>query len=100
MKYFKIVHKNAEGSYGAEKSNHQMPSSPPFFMGSPPTRASNPVVQDAQFGIDKLGSFSPASGASPSSQRKNGGCSRGKFGQKPAAVRIEGFNCRGVSAVA
>lgn len=92
-----------KGSYGVEKSNHLMPSSPPFYMGSPPSRASNPVVQDAHFGTDKPSSFSPASGASPSSQRKNGGCARGKFGQKPAVVRIEGFNCRGncsVSAVA
>ncbi|XP_017237990.1 uncharacterized protein LOC108211022 [Daucus carota subsp. sativus] len=91
----------SKGSYGAEKSNNQIPSSPPFFMGSPPTRATNPVVQDAHFGTDKPGSFSPAE-ASPSSQRKNGGCSRGKFGQTPAAVRIEGFNCGNcsVSAVA
>ncbi|KAL8132612.1 hypothetical protein AgCh_008189 [Apium graveolens] len=90
--------------YGVEKSNNQAAFSPPFFMGSPPSRASNPVVQDAHFGIDKPISFSTASEASPSSQRNNAGCSRVKFGQKPAAVRIEGFNCRGnncgISAVA
>lgn len=92
-----------KGSYGVEKSNYQVPSSPPFFMGSPPSRASNPVIQDAHFGIDKPNTFTPAPEASPSSQRKNGGCARVKFGQKPAAVRIEGFNCRGncsISAVA
>ncbi|KAL8132611.1 uncharacterized protein LOC141712150 [Apium graveolens] len=93
-----------KGSYGVEKSNNQAAFSPPFFMGSPPSRASNPVVQDAHFGIDKPISFSTASEASPSSQRNNAGCSRVKFGQKPAAVRIEGFNCRGnncgISAVA
>ncbi|KAK1404288.1 Autophagy-related 2 [Heracleum sosnowskyi] len=93
-----------KGSYGVEKNNNQVASSPPFFMGSPPSRASNPVVQDAHFGINKSVSFSPASEASPSPQRNNGGCARAKFGQKPAAVRIEGFNCRGnncgISAVA
>ncbi|MEI4867043.1 hypothetical protein, partial [Klebsiella pneumoniae] len=76
---------------------------PPFFMGSPPSRASNPLIKDAHFGMDKPSPFSPALEASPSSQRKNGGCPRLKFGQKPAAVRIEGFNCRGncsISALA
>ncbi|WOG96334.1 hypothetical protein DCAR_0415669 [Daucus carota subsp. sativus] len=84
-----------KGSYGVENSNHQLASSPPFFMGSPPSRASNPVVQDVHFGNTTSGSFSPISETSPSSQHNNGGCARAKFGQKPAAVRIEGFNCRG-----
>ncbi|KVI04483.1 uncharacterized protein LOC112525103 [Cynara cardunculus var. scolymus] len=88
--------------YGVEKSNNLIPSSPPFFCGSPPSRASNPVVQDAQFGNENPSPLSPACETSPSpSPRKNGGsCARGKFGQKHPAVRVEGFNCRGISAVA
>ncbi|KAJ9550417.1 hypothetical protein OSB04_014462 [Centaurea solstitialis] len=88
--------------YGVEKSNYPLPSSPPFFCGSPPSRASNPVVQDAQFGNENPSPSSPAFEASSSpSPRKNGGsCARGKFGQKHPAVRVEGFNCRGISAVA
>jgi len=86
----------SKGSYGAEKANTS-----PFFSGSPPSRASNPVILDARFGSDKL---TVAAEASPSaSARKQGGCVRANFGHKPAAVRIEGFNCRGncsISAVA
>ncbi|CAK9167845.1 unnamed protein product [Ilex paraguariensis] len=92
-----------KGSYGVEKPNTLVASSPPFFSGSPPSRASNPVIQDSNFGVDKLGQLAPALEASPSpsSARKNGGgCVRAKFSHKPAAVRIEGFNCRGISAVA
>ncbi|KAF6165758.1 hypothetical protein GIB67_012655 [Kingdonia uniflora] len=62
-------------------------SSPPFFCGSPPSRASNPLIQDEQFGVEKTVLLSPLSG----SPRK-GGCVRAKF--KPAEVRIEGFDCR------
>jgi hypothetical protein len=72
-----------------EKPSNQVASSPPFFCGSPPSRASNPVIQDEQFGICKMGRpLSPA----PPSPRK-GGCARMKFGHKPATVRIEGFDC-------
>uniref|UniRef100_A0A5B7ADW3 Uncharacterized protein n=1 Tax=Davidia involucrata TaxID=16924 RepID=A0A5B7ADW3_DAVIN len=79
-----------KGNYGAEKSNIHVASSPPYFCGSPPSRASNPVIQDAQFGSDKLSPLAPAPiPATPSSSS----CVRMKFGQKPAAVRIEGFDC-------
>lgn len=64
----------------------QLASSPPFFCGSPPSRASNPVIQDEQFGSCKVGPFSPTAGL-------NGGCVRMKSGDKPVAVRIEGFDC-------
>ncbi|CAK9138320.1 unnamed protein product [Ilex paraguariensis] len=90
-----------KGSYGAEKSNTQVASSPPFFCGSPPSRASNPVVQDAEFGNDTFNLLPLALEASPTSSTcKNGGCVRAILGHKPATVRIEGFNCRGISAVA
>ncbi|XP_028753540.1 uncharacterized protein LOC114749794 [Neltuma alba] len=69
----------------------QMASSPPFFCGSPPSRASNPVIQDEQFGNESFNPFSLAP-ASPSSSSARG-CARMKFGPKPAAVRIEGFDC-------
>ncbi|KAH7549328.1 hypothetical protein ACOSP7_025938 [Xanthoceras sorbifolium] len=82
----------AKGGCGGEKSGNQVASSPPYFCGSPPTRASNPLIQDAQFGNEKLNPVSSPAPPSPSS-RMGGGCVRMKFGHKPAAVRIEGFDC-------
>ncbi|KAK6249662.1 hypothetical protein QQP08_010900 [Theobroma cacao] len=82
-----------KGGYGAEKPSNQVASSPPFFCGSPPSRASNPVVQDAQFNKEKqLPPLSSPAPPSPSSRIAGGGCVRMKFGHKPAAVRIEGFD--------
>ncbi|KAK8685189.1 hypothetical protein V6N13_041196 [Hibiscus sabdariffa] len=78
----------SRGGYGAEKSTAQMASSPPFFSGSPPSRAVNPVIQDVRFNNEKT---PPTPPYSPSA--RGGGCVRVKFGQKPAAVRIEGFDC-------
>ncbi|KAJ8761144.1 hypothetical protein K2173_001200 [Erythroxylum novogranatense] len=84
--------------HGAEHLT-QVASSPPFFCGSPPTRAANPLTRDAQFGDEKLTPMSPflipsPSGlSSPSSSARKGGCTRMKFGLKPAAVRVEGFDC-------
>ncbi|KAM7267280.1 hypothetical protein ACFE04_009446 [Oxalis oulophora] len=76
-----------------EKINTQVASSPPYFSGSPPCRASNPVVQDARFGDERTPpTFYPAGSPSPSS-RLSGGCTRTKFGHSPAAVRVEGFDC-------
>lgn len=96
----------AKGNYGAgaEKPNFQVASSPPFFNGSPPVRASNPLIQDEQFGIGKMSPLSSppvGSSASPQSRKNSGGGSSGrvKCGNQPAPVRIEGFNCRGISAV-
>lgn len=91
-----------KGNYDSETSSFQMASSPPFFAGSPPSRASNPIIQDENFGNDNGSPLSPMLEA-PSSTRKSGGCVRVNFGSKPAPVRIEGFNCRGncsISAVA
>ncbi|KAI5677622.1 hypothetical protein M9H77_08572 [Catharanthus roseus] len=76
-----------------------LPSSPPFFCGSPPSRVSNPLIQDARFGDERVTPVSPRAipipsglGASPSSARMSGGCVRANFGNNPA-VRIEGFDC-------
>ncbi|KAL1819766.1 hypothetical protein ACET3Z_014635 [Daucus carota] len=80
-----------KGNYNPE-DNYEVPCSPPFFMGSPPCRASNPVTQDAQFGNQKLNLLAPSAEYSASSRRNNSKCSRSLCMQKPAAVRIEGFN--------
>ncbi|PQP96984.1 uncharacterized protein Pyn_29130 [Prunus yedoensis var. nudiflora] len=48
--------------YGLEQSLNEVASSPPYFCGSPPSRAANPLIQDARFGDEKL---TPVS-ASPS----------------------------------
>jgi len=68
--------------------------SPPFFLGSPPSRAANPLAQDARFGDEKLNTVSPSlSPLLPSASRVKSGCGRMKFGVKPATVRVEGFDC-------
>ena len=89
--------------YGAEPSTPQVASSPPgFFCGSPQSRAANPLTQDVRFGDERLTHLSmlpippspSTSGlASPSSSARKGGCVRMKVGFKPAAVRVEGFDC-------
>ncbi|KAL9297521.1 hypothetical protein ACSQ67_023417 [Phaseolus vulgaris] len=83
-------------SSGQDFSN-QIPSSPPYFCCSPPVRAANPLIQDARFGDEEntlVSSISSPSGLpSPSSASRKGGCARMKFGLKPAAVRVEGFDC-------
>uniref|UniRef100_A0A0V0IWC5 Putative ovule protein n=1 Tax=Solanum chacoense TaxID=4108 RepID=A0A0V0IWC5_SOLCH len=99
-----------KGSYDVEMTNFEMDSSPPFFFGSPPSRVSNPLIQDAQFGNDNFvpilaipeGAPSPPPSFTSTCGRNNGGgCVPVKFGIKPAAVRIEGFNCCcSISAVA
>ncbi|KAF9588593.1 hypothetical protein IFM89_013445 [Coptis chinensis] len=87
----------SKGGNGAEQSAAtHVASSPPFFCGSPPSRATNPLIQDARFGEEKLPApLSPLSiqSSSPSSSTTRKGCVRAKFGHKPAAVRIEGFDC-------
>ncbi|KAK9064627.1 hypothetical protein SSX86_016009 [Deinandra increscens subsp. villosa] len=43
------------GGYGPpEQICTQLASSPPFFSGSPPSRVSNPLIQDTRFGDDKI----------------------------------------------
>lgn len=90
-----------KGGCGAEQASAQVASSPPFFCGSPPSRVSNPLIQDARFGDEKFTPVSPRSipippsglpSLSPSSSSRKGGCVRASFGNNPA-VRIEGFDC-------
>lgn len=82
---------------GTEQSATHEASSPPYFCGSPPTRAANPLVQDDRFGDERfaaaLSTFHVPSPSSPSSSARKGGCVRMKFGLKPATVRVEGFDC-------
>ncbi|XP_071689492.1 uncharacterized protein [Rutidosis leptorrhynchoides] len=87
------------GGYGGtDQTCTQVSSSPPYFCGSPPSRVSNPLIQDARFGDEKITTpISPRStipnpSSSPSSSSRKGGCFRSNFGNKPA-VRIEGFDC-------
>ncbi|CAN7005595.1 hypothetical protein BRARA_C00707 [Brassica rapa] len=87
-----------------EDNNGTISSSPPYFYGSPPSRAVNPLAQDARFRDEKLSPLSPNSpflqpnsatgfpSPSPSSSSSRG-CVRMKFGLKPPAVRVEGFDC-------
>ncbi|KAL0424745.1 UNVERIFIED_CONTAM: hypothetical protein Sradi_1009300 [Sesamum radiatum] len=88
----------AKGGSSSDQSVAQIASSPPFFCGSPPSRVSNPLIQDARFGDEKFTPVSPKAipipsgpAPSPSSTRK-GGCVRANFGNNPA-VRVEGFDC-------
>ncbi|KAB5524679.1 hypothetical protein DKX38_022428 [Salix brachista] len=82
-----------KGGYGRDKPGFQAATSPPFYSGSPPSRVSNPVIQDAQFGMEKITPLLPAPPSTSSSSARKGGCVRMKFGHMPAAVRIEGFVC-------
>ncbi|KAH0860732.1 hypothetical protein HID58_088993 [Brassica napus] len=77
----------------------------PYFLGSPPSRAANPLAQDARFRDEKINPLSPNSpllqpnsstgfpSPSPSTSSSSRGCVRMKFGLKPPAVRVEGFDC-------
>ncbi|KAK4763855.1 hypothetical protein SAY87_013293 [Trapa incisa] len=90
-----------DGGCVAEPAGAQPASSPPFFCGSPPSRASNPLIKDDRFGDNKMLPFSPllpiaapTSGLSdpPSSSSLAGSFTRPNFGNKPV-VRVEGFDC-------
>ncbi|CAN1825078.1 hypothetical protein LINPERHAP1_LOCUS31018 [Linum perenne] len=38
---------------------YNLPQSPPFYSWSPPSRATNPVIEDAEFGTQNKLGFSP-----------------------------------------
>ncbi|KAK6788672.1 hypothetical protein RDI58_012470 [Solanum bulbocastanum] len=89
----------AKGGGTDQSSAAQVASSPPFFCGSPPSRVSNPLIQDARFGDEKVTPVSPRAipipsglASSPSTSTRKGGCVRANFGNNPA-VRVEGFDC-------
>ncbi|KAL8549464.1 hypothetical protein ACS0TY_008342 [Phlomoides rotata] len=96
----------AKGSCG---SDQPVASSPPFFSGSPPSRVSNPLIQDSRFGDDRCTPVSPRAIPIPSNSThspRKGSCVRVNFGNNPA-VRVEGFDCldrdrrnRSISALA
>ncbi|KAK8711913.1 hypothetical protein V6N13_147169 [Hibiscus sabdariffa] len=80
--------------FGIEQSANQLASPPPYFHGSPPSRVSNPLVQDVQFGNERHAALQiPSPLSSLSSSSCKGGCTRMKFGYSPATIRVEGFDC-------
>ncbi|XP_041998769.1 uncharacterized protein LOC121748461 isoform X2 [Salvia splendens] len=81
------------GGSRSDQSAPQVASSPPFFSGSPPSRVSNPLIQDARFGDDKVVPVpTPSSVMAPSASSARKGCVRSNFGNNPA-FRVEGFDC-------
>ncbi|KAK3136935.1 hypothetical protein QOZ80_5BG0445310 [Eleusine coracana subsp. coracana] len=100
-------------SKGEESGLSAASPQPPLFCGSPPRRASNPVVHDSLFGMDVPPMMpvavpalpmaapvasraypTPRPSAAPSmSPRGGAGCARARFAFQPAAVRVEGFDC-------
>ncbi|CAM8879676.1 unnamed protein product [Rhodiola kirilowii] len=104
------------GGQDRDQTYSLVPSSPPFFSGSPPSRVSNPLIQDARF-VEEQDHASITCSAhfqhpnfpilnSGSSSVKKGGFVRANFGNNPVA-RVEGFkalnkdgrNC-GITALA
>lgn len=84
----------AEGDDYADQSVTEIASSPPFFSGSPPSRVSNPLIQDSRFGHEKFIPISPLAISTPSGlapSTRKGGFVRANFINP--AVRIEGFDC-------
>ena len=91
------IRNNAESNDGAEllgqilRQDHYeaLSLSPPFSFGSPPSRAQNPLVQDADFRVEKLTLLRETSTDSSSEQFNH---AREKLGKKQAAaLRVEGF---------
>ncbi|MQM03327.1 hypothetical protein Taro_036106 [Colocasia esculenta] len=87
---------DAYGDVDHQSRETQVASSSPYFCSSPPNRSTNPLVFDARFGDKNSAPLTtlpmlamPPSVAAP----RMGGCVRTKFGPKPVAICIEGFDC-------
>jgi hypothetical protein len=65
----------------------------PLFCGSPPRRASNPVVRDSLFGMDRPPTPVPAAYPAAAPSMSPRGCARARFGFQTPAVRVEDFDC-------
>ncbi|XP_060189896.1 uncharacterized protein LOC132618920 [Lycium barbarum] len=88
-----------EDGIAATQYASDLSSSPPFFSGSPPCRAMNPLIHDAQFANEKQprvsSSPSPSTSSSPSpSSSCKGRCARARLGKNQSPNRVEGFDCR------
>ncbi|MCD7447394.1 hypothetical protein HAX54_028466 [Datura stramonium] len=87
-----------EDGIAARQYASDLSSSPPFFSGSPPCRAMNPLIHDVLFTNEKQhllsSSLSPStsSSSSPSSSSK-GRCARARLGKPQSPNRVEGFDC-------
>ncbi|GLJ44588.1 hypothetical protein SUGI_0937140 [Cryptomeria japonica] len=69
--------------------------SPPYFNGSPPSRADNPLIHDVKFIHQSDVKFlHQRVQASPSTLSKPKSFGRSSFGPN-ATVRVEGFDCSG-----
>lgn len=78
-------------------------SSPPFFTGSPPSRAMNPLIRDVYFAnygkqltctLSSSPSPSTSASPSPSSSCKGRSCARTRLEATQATNRVEGFDCQ------
>ncbi|VVA94485.1 unnamed protein product [Arabis nemorensis] len=93
-----LTKEDGYGGGGEQVHKQVLDSRSPFLCGSPPSRVSNPLTQDARFRDEITLVSSPIPTplglppSSPSSSGRKGGCVRGNFGNSPA-VRIEGFDC-------
>ncbi|KZV19502.1 hypothetical protein F511_06364 [Dorcoceras hygrometricum] len=72
---------------GDDDANPFVTQSPPFFSGSPPSRVSNPLIQDSRFGNQKFTPIPTPSGLAPSPPSST------RVNFITPAVRIEGFDC-------
>ncbi|XP_009795054.1 uncharacterized protein LOC107766568 [Nicotiana tabacum] len=88
-----------EDGIAATQYTSDLSSSPPFFSGSPPCRAMNPLIHDARFTNEKQSCFSssPSTSTSASSSPSTickGRCSMARLGQTQSPNRVEGFDCQ------
>ncbi|KAM3238740.1 hypothetical protein P3L10_013773 [Capsicum annuum] len=92
-----LIHK--EDGIAATQYALDLSSSPPFFSGSPPCRAMNPLIHDAIFANEKQhrvsSTPSPSTSSSPSpSPSCKGRCATARLGKPQPRNRVEGFDCQ------